>query len=61
MKECEYFGYLIRKKVIEDDDIISYYKPEITQIFVDYDEETCLTNMAMEVVHICTCQHLPPD
>jgi hypothetical protein len=35
MKGCEYFGYLIRKKVIEDDDIIGYYKPEITKIFVE--------------------------
>jgi hypothetical protein len=35
MKECRYFGYLVYKDVIVDDDIISYYKPEITQIFVE--------------------------
>jgi hypothetical protein len=35
MKEREYLGYLIRKEMITDDYIISYYKPEITSIFVE--------------------------
>ncbi|HZD35247.1 MAG TPA: hypothetical protein VE130_08595 [Nitrososphaeraceae archaeon] len=35
MKECRYFGYLVHKKIIVDDDIISYYEPEIIQIFVE--------------------------
>lgn len=35
MKECRYFGYLVHRDVIKDDDIISYYKPEITTIFVE--------------------------
>lgn len=44
MRECRYFGYLISKKVIEDDDIIDYYKPEIT------------TSPAIAVaVSICLC------
>jgi hypothetical protein len=29
-KECEYFGYLKHKGVIQDEDIIDYYKPKIT-------------------------------
>ena len=35
LKECEYFGYLIHKNVIEDEDIISYYKPEVIKVIVE--------------------------
>ena len=35
MKECRYFGYLINKKVIKDKDILSYYKPEVTEVIKD--------------------------